>query len=77
MPRVVSAENKAKDRLLPPIVDGQDRWRNAIHIQHAPAASFERRSRKVPGLVPTSRLVGSDLRAWHRSWTEYEKFYSL
>src|SRR5260221_14058132 len=22
-------------------------------------------------LVPGSRLVGSDLRAWHRSWTDY------
>ena len=24
-----------------------------------------------PGLVPRSRLVGSDLRAWHRSWTDH------
>jgi hypothetical protein len=23
------------------------------------------------GLVPGSRLVGSDLPAWHRSWTDY------
>src|SRR6267378_211041 len=31
----------------------------------------KRASRQLGGLVPGSPLVGSDLRAWHRSWSDY------
>jgi hypothetical protein len=30
----------------------------------------------VRSVIPTSQLVGSDFRAWHRVWTDYEELGS-
>src|SRR6266851_349842 len=36
-----------------------------------PEIGRKRGSRKLAGLVTRNRLVGSDLDAWHRLWTDY------
>ena len=35
---------QAKCRVLPPVVDGQERWNSAIKIGHAPAARYARKA---------------------------------
>jgi len=43
---------------------------NPVQLVGHPETIQKRGSGKLAGLVPGSPLVGSDLRAWHRLWTD-------